>query len=136
MSLTDTFEVRALNWLFTAGAVTRPSAWYLGLSTTTPTDAGANFTPPADTYARVAATFAAGSDVGGNYVANTSVIEFPESTASWGDLTYGGIFDALTSGNLINFGPLRDSAGTITNIPVGIGQIVRIPIGAFKVYCD
>lgn len=136
MSLTDAFEVRTLNWLFTAGAVTRPTAWFLGLSTTTPTDAGGNFTPPAAGYARVAATFAAGSDGGGNYVANTSVIEFPESTAAWGDLTYGGIFDALTAGNLIDYGPLRDSAGVVTPINVSIGQIVRIPIGAFKVYCD
>jgi hypothetical protein len=137
MSLTDAFEVRALNWLFTAGAVTRPTTWFLGLSTTTPTDAGANFTPPAGgAYARVAATFAAGSDGAGNYVANSAVVEFPESTTNWGTMTYGGIFDAITAGNLINYGPLRDNAGTIASVPVNIGQIVRIPIGAFKVYCD
>ena len=40
MSLSDTFETTTLKWLLTADAVTRPTAWYIGLFTVAPSDAG------------------------------------------------------------------------------------------------
>jgi len=40
MSLSNTFETDVLEWLFTNTSVTRPTAWYVGLFTTDPTDAG------------------------------------------------------------------------------------------------
>jgi hypothetical protein len=133
MSLTNLFETRVLSWLFTGAAVTRPAEWHLGLSSTAPNEDGSNVTPPADpAYTRVAATFA----VTGNEAANDTVLEFPESTVDQGTLTHGVVYDAPTGGNVLSYGPLRDNEGAENPIDVGAGQIVRIPIGAFRVTAD
>ena len=51
--LTDYAENILIEALFRNGSLGRPASWYIGLSTTTPTDAGGNITEPADAnYAR------------------------------------------------------------------------------------
>ena len=59
MSFTDFWENEILDHILDDGAYTAPSPVYVGISTTTPTDAGTNFTEPASGgYARVAAAAA------------------------------------------------------------------------------
>jgi hypothetical protein len=41
MSLTNAFETSTLKYLLTTDSVTRPTAWYVGLFTSDPTDTGA-----------------------------------------------------------------------------------------------
>ena len=56
MSFTNSFETDVLNWGLTAGTVTRPTAWYIGLFTSDPTDTGTGGTEvTAGGYARTAA---------------------------------------------------------------------------------
>jgi hypothetical protein len=45
---------------------------------------------------------------------NSSAIEFPQATADWGVISYVGIRDAVTSGNLL-FHTALDAAKTINN---------------------
>ena len=91
MSLSDTFETRTLTWLLTANAVTRPTAWYLGLSKADPGESGSGNNPPTGGYARVPVTFS----VTGNEAKNSAVVEFPEATADQGVLTHGTVWDEI-----------------------------------------
>lgn len=133
MSLSNTFETRTLQWLLTTAAVTRPTQWYLGLSSADPLDDASGDTPPVGAaYTRVSATFAVAND----QATNTGVLEFPEATANWGVMTHGTVWDAPTGGNMIASGLLRDSNGDPASVTVNNGQIVRIPIGAFAISSD
>lgn len=117
MPLTNYADQKLVQLLFGDTAYTIPTTLYVGLSTTTPTQAGTNFTEPSGgAYARVAVTnnttnwVAATSQPATGYEqANGTTITFPTATASWGTVTYFGIFDASTSGNLIAFGALTTS---------------------------
>ena len=65
------------------------SGAYIGLSTSTPTDTGTNITEPGTSagYARVAAS-TGGMTVTDGTITNQNYIYYPESTASWGTVTY------------------------------------------------
>lgn len=110
---TDTVEQALLNHFFTDPTYTPPTTLYLALSSTTPTEAGANFTEPSGgAYARVstvAADWDAATGTAPATKANGAVKTFPTATADWvaaANLTYFGIFDASTAGNLLCFGAL------------------------------
>lgn len=85
---------------------TSPSTVYVGLFTSDPTDAGSGTEVSGNAYARQAATFGAPSN-GASTI--SSAIEFPQATGSWGTVTHFGIYDALTSGNLLYHGQLTAS---------------------------
>lgn len=100
-----------------------PSAYYIGLSKSAPTLDGENVTEPSGGgYARVLLTNL--SDPVDGVVTNTQLIDFAESTAGWGIVTHFVIFDALTAGNLLMYGPLT------TNRTVESGTIMTIKQGA------
>ena len=133
MSITNTFENLVLTWLLTANAATRPAAWFLGLSSANPDETGSGNVPPTDpAYARKPVTFV----VTGNVAANTGVIEFNEATVNQGVLTHATVWDAVAGGNLISYGLLRDNLGNAAPVTVNIGQILRVPIGAFTISAD
>lgn len=100
-----------------------PAEYYIGLSTTTPNINGTNVTEPAASagYARVKLDML-GEPVAG-VVTNGANIDFNESTVSWGTVTNFVIFDALTGGNLLQYGPISTprsvEAGTIMTIKSG-----------------
>ena len=121
MSFSDTFETRVLTWVFTTGAATRPTAWYLALFTTDPTDAGSGteVSTSGTAYARQSASFT----VSGDTASNSAAIEFPTATASYGTVTHVGIFDASTAGNLIAHAALTTSKAIDT------GDVFRVPTG-------
>ena len=78
-----------LDWLFRAQTLGQPTHVNIGLSTTTPTDAGANITEPSGgSYARKAGdTWNAAS---GNPEASTNngEIDMATPTGAWGDITH------------------------------------------------
>lgn len=97
-----------------------PSQYFIGLSTTAPTITGTNVSEPSGAgYARVELT--ALSKPSGGVITNTNSIDFHESTASWGTVTHFVIYDALTGGNLLQYGPLSTprsiEPATIMSIP-------------------
>jgi hypothetical protein len=128
MSLTFAFETSTLSYLLTAGAVTRPTAWYVALFTTDPTDTGAAGTEVSGfSYARVAVTFS----VTDNVASNTAGVEFPAATGgAWGTVSHIGIMDALTGGNMIIHSALTASKA------IADGDVFRIPTGDLDVTLD
>lgn len=122
MSLTNDFETRALQWLFTTGSPTRPTAWYVALFTAAPSDAGGGTELSGSGYARQSVG-ASGLTVSGDTASNATDIEFPTATGSWGTITHAAIFDASTAGNMICWGALGASR------TIDTGDILRIPTG-------
>lgn len=123
MSFSNEFETRVLQWTFTTGSPTRPTAWYVALFTDDPTDAGTGTEVSGGSYARTAVTFT----VSGDTASNSGAVEFPEATGSWGTITHIGIYDASTSGNLIAHAALTASKA------IASGDILRFPIGELDI---
>lgn len=126
MSFSNTFETRVLQWVFTSGAVTRPSAWYIGLFTAAPGEAGGGTEVSGGSYARQTVTFT----VSGDTATNGANVEFPEATASWGTITHVAVFDAITGGNQIAYAALTTAKA------IDSGDILRIPAGDLDVTLD
>ncbi len=109
MSFTNYLEHATLDYLFGQTSYTPSGTLYVGLSTTAPTEAGANFTEPNATggYARVAVTnnktnWSVASQVGtSGTISNNTAITFPEASG-WGTVSYFGLFDGSgVSANLL-----------------------------------
>lgn len=105
---------------------TSPTTVYLSLHTADPTDAGTGTEVSGGSYARQ--SFA--STISGNAASNTSAIEFPTATGSWGTVTHVGVWDASSSGNLLFHGALTNSK-TISS-----GDVLRIPAGDLDITLD
>ena len=126
MSLSNTYETDTLEWLFTNTAVTRPTAWYLGLFTSDPTDAETGTEVSGGAYVREAATFS----VTGDTATTTAAVEWPVATASWGTITHVAVHDAVTGGNIIAYAAL-DASKTINT-----DDVFRIPAGDLDITID
>lgn len=133
MSFTDFLELEVLDQLFGGLDYTEGANIWLGLSTTTPTDAGGNFTEPVGNgYARPSfannkttwTTAAAGA------LANAIEMAFAAATGAWGTVTHFGIFDAVTGGNLLATGVLS-VAKTIDD-----GDTPKFAIGTLDITLD
>lgn len=90
---------------------TSPATVYLGLFITDPTDANTGTEVSGGSYARQSITFASPSN---GVTSNSAQITFPTATADWGTVGWIGIYDSLTSGNLLYHSPLTTSK-TIAN---------------------
>jgi len=106
----DYLENAALTWALTAGAVTRPTAWYIGLFTTNPTDAGTGTEVSGGSYARQTVSFTVTSDT----ATNGSTVTFPTATGDWGEIGWIGVYDAQTSGNLLFHGAVSVAKSILT----------------------
>lgn len=109
---------------------------YIGLSTTTPTVTGENFTEPSEAngYSKVlignnsqSNTLLMDAASGGSISNTNNIIFFPEATASWGTITHFGIFTTKTSSTPIMWGALS------TPITVPSGYIPIFRAGALTV---
>lgn len=126
MSFTNELETRILEWAFTAGSPTRPTAWYVGLFTAAPGEAGGGTEVSGGSYAREAATFT----VSGNTATNNAAIEFATATADWGNVTHVAIFDAVSAGNMLAYSALT-AAKNITT-----GDVLRFPLNDIDITLD
>lgn len=126
MSFSNTYETNVLTWTFTNGAVTRPTAWYLGLFTTDPGEAQGGTEVSGNGYAREAVTFT----VSGDTASNSAAIEFSAATGSWGTITHVAVYDASTGGTQIAYAALTTSKAIDT------GDILRIPSGDLDITLD
>ena len=102
-------ENKLLEHAFGKTAYTEPST-YVALFTTNPTmPAGTGATEVSGgSYARVATSGLLGAAAAG-VIANNATIAFAAATADWGLVTGVGIYDALTTGNLLWAGSLTES---------------------------
>lgn len=90
-----------------AGAYTAPTTIYVGLFTASPTDTGGGTEVSGGSYARQ--TMAFGTAASGGAISNTATVTFPTATASWGTITHIGLYDAVSSGNLLYWGAVTQS---------------------------
>lgn len=105
-----TYQANKLNdFLFGGNSFTPSSTYYIGLSTTAISSSGTGATEPSGGgYARVSVTnnktnFTNSS---GGIIQNNQQFEFPESTTSWGTITYVFISDSPTGGNILYYDAL------------------------------
>jgi len=103
---------------------TSPAAVYLALYTSDPTDADTGTEVSGNAYARQAITFGSPSN---GVSTNSAAIEFPQATGSWGTVSYIGIRDASTAGNLLYHTALDASKAIAT------GDVFRVAIGSLSV---
>jgi len=117
-------ENALINGTLRATSYTAPTTVYVGLFTSDPTDAGSGTEVSGNAYARQSATFAAPS----NGASSTNAdVQFPQATGTWGTVGWFGIFDALTSGNLMYHGALTASKTIET------GDVFKIASGNLTV---
>lgn len=130
MPLSTYYKNQVINHMLRAQAFTPASTVYLalftsvtGLETNSPTGEVAG-----GAYARQACTLDAAS---GGVTANTSQINFPTATASWGVVTYVALVDHPTNTNWgVNVNVL--AYGALTNSKtVDVADIVRFDAGEF-----
>lgn len=99
-------ENLALNWLLTNNSATRPTAWYVALFTTDPTDAGSGTEVSGTGYTREAVTFSVTDDT----ATNTGAVTFdPAGSGGWGTITHIGVYDLISGGNLLFHGSVTTS---------------------------
>jgi hypothetical protein len=120
-----------LDLLFGATALTAPADYYIGLSTTTPTDTGTNFTEPSgNAYARVqktnnATNWPAASAADPTVKSNGTAVTFATASGSWGTVTHAGWFTTLSTATLVEWAALSASQaiGTGATASFAIGQL-------------
>ena len=107
MYATNYFENQMLN-LMRNTSITAPANVYLALFLSNPGDSGSEGTEISYTnYARQAVAFTAPAASGSGYmIQNSAQISFAEATSNVGTVTYVGVYDALTGGNLLLYGQL------------------------------
>ena len=127
--LTNFGEDLVLDWLFTTGAATRPTSWYVSLYTVAPTESTGGTEVSGGSYARVSTSFTV-SGTAPTTASNTAAVEFAECTATWGTVVAAGIMVASTSGNLIAF------ANLTTSKAIDTGDVLRFNAGALDITLD
>ena len=88
---------------------TLPSTWYVSLHTLEPTLTGGNEHPTTNDYARMAFTPSLDDGSPDYMVSNDADVEFaPANPADWTEVTYFGVWDAVTGGNFLGYGILTN----------------------------
>jgi hypothetical protein len=119
-AMSDYLENEILDHILGTGAYTMPTTVYVGLSTGSFNDDNSGTELTGNNYARESISFGAAAS---GTASNDAAVEFNAATGSWGTVSHFGIFDALTSGNLLIHGALTASKVIET------GDILKIAIG-------
>ena len=127
MSLSNGMETKVLKWLFKtesdeANSSLRPTAWYVALCTSDPSDSALGTEVSGGGYARQSVAFT----VSGNNASNTSAIEFPEATSDYGTVIAVMIMPAATGGTASD---MIVHAQLTSDKAISTGDIFRIPAG-------
>jgi hypothetical protein len=118
----DYLEDKVLDHVFGGNAYTAPTTLYVALYTVAPTDTGGGTEVTGGSYARQTGAFTV-SGTNPTTAANSSAIEYPTATANYGTVVAVGIFDALSSGNLLAY------ANLTTSKVVSTGDVFRFNAG-------
>ena len=120
MGASDYLEAAILDHVFKLATFTAPTNLYVALFTSAPSDSGGGTEVSGNAYARVQVTNDTSSWTRtGSTVVNDNAITFPApSPSSWGTVTHYGVFDAASSGNLLDWGALTASRSTTAGVAV------------------
>jgi hypothetical protein len=110
------------------GGYTKPGTVYVALYTATPNADGGGTEVTGGSYARAAVTNNSTNwpNATAGVKENGAIITFAAATDAWGTVTHWGIFDALTSGNLLWWGTLGSSVAPVT------GSVVKFGVSQFS----
>jgi len=122
--MSNYLENALINGTLRATSYTAPTTVYVALYTSDPTDADTGTEVSGTSYVRQSVTFGAPSN---GVTTNSAAVEFPQAGGSWGTVTYIGLRDASTAGNLLYHTAL-DTSKTIAT-----GDVFRIAIGSLSV---
>jgi hypothetical protein len=121
-------ENLVLNWAFTNGAATRPTAWHVALHTADPTEVGNVGELSGNGYARQSTTFNTSSS---GLVDNVGTLTFgPNTAVNWGTVSHVSVWDSSTSGNCLAKGTLSSS------VVINVGDSLTIAAGALDISLD
>jgi hypothetical protein len=143
VALSDYLENKLIDHVFRGQVYTAPSTIYVALFTSACSDAAAGTEVSGGSYARpgvtttlvnwagtqAAASTTASSGTSGT-TSNNVVVTFATPSAGWGTVTYIGLMDAVTSGNLLVCTALTVSK-TINN-----GDSVSFPAASLTTQID
>ena len=124
MAFTTFLRNELLDHVFRNAAYTPPSTVYIGLYTSATGAGGTGKEVSGNGYTRKAMSFDASS---GGAIDNTSAVEFPTATGSWGTITHTAVLDAASSGNM-----LAENALTASKA-IGSGDVFRFQAGQFDI---
>ena len=128
-AFTDYLENALINHILRNTAYTTPglNVW-VGLFTADPTDTGSLASEVSgNNYGRVQATFSAPSN---GVTSNSGALTFPTASGSWSTVSWFGIMDAQTSGNMLFRGQLDVAKA------VAINDTVKFNAGDLQVTLD
>lgn len=124
-NLSNYLENKLLDHFLGTSAYTMPTTVYVGLYTVVPTDAGGGTQVTGGSYARQTAAFSAAASGTTSNTANIDFAGMPAATT-----VAIGVFDALTSGNLLLWGTLT------ANKTTDAGDTLRIATGDLDISID
>jgi hypothetical protein len=109
MYATNYFETSILG-AYTGATYTAPSTVYIGLFISSPGESGGGTEITYSGYQRQSVNFSAPAAVLGINMAiqNSADINFPTAPTAAGTITYIGIFDSVTGGNMLLYGQLTE----------------------------
>ncbi len=122
----DYLEDKVLDHVFGGNAYTAPTTLYVALYTVAPTDTGGGTEVSGGAYARQSGAFTV-SGTNPTTASNSAAVEYPTATADYGTVVAVGIFDALSSGNLLAY------ANLTTSKVVSTGDVFRFNTGDLDV---
>lgn len=141
--MSDYLENKLIDHVFRGTAYTAPSTIYFALFTSSCSDSAGGTEVATGSYARAslaasttnwAGTQSAGSTAvssgTGGTTSNNGVVTFATPSASWGTVTHLGIYDAVSSGNL-----LICKALTVSKT-INSGDTVSFPAATFTFQID
>lgn len=131
MSFSDAVEASVLNHIYGSTTYTKPAGKFVALFSGAPSDAGGGteVTTTSSAYARQVIAFTI-SGTAPCQAANSAQVDFPAATSAWGTITHFAIFDSVTAGIMLNWGPLT------TSKTISIGDIMRIPASGIVITLD
>ena len=125
--LSNYLENKLLDHILKNVSYTSPTTVYVGLFLTDPTDAGSGTEVSGGSYARKTLSVTTAS---GGVVTSSADVTFDQATGNWGTVAYIGLFDAITSGNL-----LMHTALTTSKV-IETGDIFKISSGNLTATLD
>jgi hypothetical protein len=124
-NLTNYLESKLIDHFLGTTTYTKPTTVYVALFTVTPGEAGGGTEVTGGSYARQSAAFGAASSGATTNSANIDFAGMPAATT-----VAIGIFDAITSGNMLQYGALTPNKNT------DAGDTLRIATGSLSVSID
>jgi len=120
MATSNYLENKLVDHVLRNTAYTSPTTVYVALFTDDPTDADTGTEVATASYDRQSVTFSAPSN---GATSNSAEVAWDTATESWGTITHIGVYDALTTGNLLYHGPLSESLEVLTD------NVFKIAVG-------